>query len=270
MTQRTLASVLAVLLLAAPAAADISFIGSACNSASPNGTFSVTLPGGLQADDLIICAFAVGDSPGADTDLSATGYTEMADQAQTADTNDTEMWTGYRFFVGGDTACPTSGTFTAIGGTNASNTACVMVFRGVATVAQGGPFDGAGAGANGQDSSNANPGSADHSAAAGNWAFIAGSTGHTGGATAAYTAPTNYTTNFAQDPHDDTVDVLIGVGYREDAIADPEDPGAMTAANIGTAANNSWLAITAILKAAPAVTCTAGLNMTLLGVGGCP
>lgn len=259
----------ALLLLAAPAWADITFVGSAENSASPNATFSVTLPGGLQADDFIICAFAVGDSPGADNNLAASGYNEIADLANTADTGDVELWVGGRYFVGGDTTCPASGTFTAIGGTNASNAAIVLVFRGVATVAQGGPTDVTSTTDNGQDTSDANPPSIDTSGAAGIWTVILGATAHTGGATAAFTNPTGYTTDAIDRPHDDSADVLVGGGYKT-SPSDPEDPGVFTAANIGTAANNSWAAVTIALKPAPAPTCTAGLNMTLLGVGGCP
>lgn len=244
--------ILTALLIAEPASAAISFIGSACNSVSPNGTFSVTLPASLQADDFIVGVFAVGDSPGADNILAVTGYTKLGDQVNTAVTNDVEMWTGYRFFVAGDTAMPTTGTFTALGGTNASNAACVMVFRGVATAAQGGPFTGNTIGANGSASSNPDPAANDAGAGAGDWVVIVGGTSHTGGATGAFTAPTGYTTNFVQRNHDDTVDVLIGMGYRSSGAGNPENPGVMTAANIGTAANNSWAAITITLKEAPA------------------
>jgi hypothetical protein len=139
----------------------------------------------------------------------------------------------------------------------------------VASAAQGGPFDTASDGATGIDTSDANPPSHDWTGAAGVWTVIVGATGHTGGATATYTAPANYTTNAVTRNHDDTVDVLMGAAYRT-APADPEDPAMWTAANIGTAANNSWIAGTVSLKPAPAVTCAAGLNLTLLGVGGCP
>jgi len=255
---RLLAAGLAVLLAATPAFAAITFLGSSCNSVSPNGTFSVSLSGGslsgvtLQDNDLIVGMFAVGDDNLADQDIAVTGYTEVHDLASLADTEDTQLWTGYRYFVAGDTQMPTTGTFTALGGTNAANAACVMVFRGVATAAQGGPFTTASQPATGQDSSNADPASI--ATVAGNVVVIAGATGHTGGVTATYTAPSGYTTNFAQIAHNDTVDVLIGMGYRTAGLSNPEDPGVMTAATIGTAANNSWAASTMALKEAPAST----------------
>lgn len=262
-------ALLALVLLAAPAQAAISFVGSACNSASPNATFSVALPGGLQADDFIICAFAVGDSPGADNNLAANGYNELADLANTADTGDIELWVGGRYFVGGDTTCPATGTFTAIGGTNASNAACVLVFRGVATVADGGPTDTATTTDNGQDTSDANPPSINTSGTAGIWTVVVGATAHTGGATATYTAPTGYTTNFDQRAHNDNADVLIGMGYNS-GPSDPEDPGTFTAATVGTAADNSWAAATIALKAAPEPACTPDLSGLLGVMRGCP
>jgi hypothetical protein len=227
----------------------ISFVGSAVGSASPNGTFNVTLPVGCQADDLILVAFAVGDSAGADNDLAVNGFTEVSDLSITTDTNDTEMFVGYRYFVNGDTQVPASGNFTALGGTNASNAAVVMVFRGVATAADGGPFSTTATTATGIDTSDADPPSI--ATAATDWIVIAGATGHTGGATAAYTAPTNYTTNFAQRAHNDTVDVLVGMGYRSSGFSNPENPGVMTAATVGTASANSWCATTMALKEAP-------------------
>jgi hypothetical protein len=56
-----------------------------------------------------------------------------------------------------------------------------------------------------------------------------------------------------QISHNDTVDVLVGMGYNE-APADPENPAAFSAANIGTASANSWCAVTMSLLPAPPVT----------------
>ena len=43
----------------------ISFIGSAENSSSPNTDTTVTLPGGMAQDDLVIVAQAIGDNDNA-------------------------------------------------------------------------------------------------------------------------------------------------------------------------------------------------------------
>lgn len=248
MMRRLLIAALVWMQMAGPAMAGISFINSASNSVSPNGTMSVAMPASCTTGDLLLGAWTVGDSPGANTDITVTGFTELADLSSTADTNDTELYVGYRYVQSGDTqGMPSTGTFTSIGGTNASNAAVVMCFRGVKT---GTPTDTATSTATGENTSNADPPSHNWSGASGVWTVIVCATGHTGGATGAYTAPANYTTNFVQRNHDDTVDVLIGMGYRTNP-ADPEDPAVCTAANIGTAANNSWNAVTISLAEAP-------------------
>jgi hypothetical protein len=80
---------------------------------------------------------------------------------------------------------------------------------------------------------------------------IIGATGHTGGATASYTNPANYTTNPAVRAHNDTFDGLVGMGYRLSGYSNPENPGVFTAATIGTAADNAWAAITLALERKP-------------------
>jgi hypothetical protein len=226
----------------------ISFVGSAVNSSSPNTGTSVNVSGiGIQANDLILVAAAVGDT--ANNGLAAPtegGYSRVPGVAATLysnDVNDTNLDLYYKIAAGSETAV----SFGAVGGTNASNAAVVMVFRGVDTTT---PFDTNANTATGISTSNADPPSHDHSGTAGIWTVIAASTGHTGGATASFTFPANYTTNAAQRAHNDTIDVLVGMGYRTNP-ADPEDPAAFTAATIGTAADNAWAAVTMSLKEAP-------------------
>lgn len=231
-------------------ALSISFVASAGNSASPNGTFNITIPAACDAGDFLVVGFAVGDTAGADNNLAVNGFTEISDQVNTADTQDIELFTGYRFMLGTDTQIPISGNFTALGGTNASNAAVMMCFRNVKSVADGGPFDTAATPQVGQDTTNADPPSHNWSGAAGVWTVIVGAGAHTGGVTATYTAPANYTTDAVTRNHDDSNDVIIGMGYRTNP-ADPEDPAVWTGANIGTAANNSWAAVTISLAPAP-------------------
>jgi hypothetical protein len=237
-----------LLLTAAPAWAAISFVGSASNSASPTTDTVVTLPGGMSSNDLIIVAAMVGDT--ANNGLAAPtegGYTRIGSATIYAnDVNDVNLDIWYKFHNGTDTTV----TFADVGGTNASNAAVVMVFRGVST---GSPFDTTVSTASGIDTSNADPPSHDWSGASGVWTVAIGATGHTGGNTATYTAPTGYTTNFVQRAHNDTIDALIGMGYKS-SPSDPENPGAFTAATIGTAADNAWAAATISLTEAAAVT----------------
>lgn len=225
----------------------ISFIGSAVNSSSPNTGTSVDVSGiDIQANDLILVAAAVGDT--ANNGMAAPtegGYSRVPGVAATQyanDVNDTNLDLYYKVASGSETAV----SFAAVGGTNASNAAVVMVFRGVDAST---PFDTDATPTTGVSSSNADPPSHDWSGASGGWTVIAASTGHTGGATATFTFPTGYTTNPAQRAHNDTIDVLVGMGYNA-SPADPENPGALTAANIGTAADNGWAAVTMSLKLA--------------------
>lgn len=246
----TAVAALLLLLLAQPAQAAISFVGSAVGSSSPNTGTTVTLPGGMAANDLIVVVAGVGDT--ANNGMAAPtegGYTDALGASLYAnDVNDTNLNLYFKYHNGTDTTV----SFAAVGGANASNAAVVMVFRGVALEADGGPGDGtAPATVTGINTSDADPPSLDHTGAAGAWTVIVATTGHTGGATAAFTFPTGYTTNAAQRAHNDTIDVLVGMGYNT-APLDPENPGAFTAANIGTATDNGWAAVTVVLKEATA------------------
>lgn len=221
----------------------ISFIGSAAGDSSPNTNTTITLPT-LVANDLIIIMAAVGDTTNNGIPVP-TGYSRVPGVAATVysnDVNDTNLDLFYKKAVTGDSGATV--TLTATGGTNASNAGIAMVFRGVNTTT---PFDVNATTATGVSSSNADPPSNDHGNPAGVWTVLAASTGHTGGATASYTFPTGYTTNAVSRAHNDTIDVLAGMGYRTNP-ADPENPGALTAANIGTAADNAWAACTMALR----------------------
>lgn len=235
----------------------ISFIGSSSNSASPTTDTVVTLPGSMATNDLIIAVAVVGDT--ADNGLAAPtegGYTDVlgASDLYSNDVNDCNLDLFYKFHNGTDTTV----TFADAGGANASNAAVVMVFRGVALVVDGGPFDTTTVTATGINTSNADPPQIDHTGTAGVWTVIAGASGYGSSGGGTYTFPANYTTNAAQRTHNDTVDVIVGMGYNS-APADPENPGAFTAASVGTVADNAWCAVTMALKegaAPPAATGT--------------
>lgn len=226
----------------------IEYVAQAVQSASPNANTVLTLPtGSMRTGDFVLIAAAVGDT--ANNALAAPtegGYTDVVGSTLYADaTNDINLNAFYKFWNGTDTTA----TFTAVGGTNASNVAVCLVFRYVAAVSIGGPFRATTTTATGTGSSDANPPSI--ATTTGDCVVIIGASGHTGTATATYTNPTNYTTNAAQRAHDDTIDALVGMGYRLTGYSNPEDPGAMTAANIGTAANNAWAAMTIALEPTP-------------------
>ncbi len=226
------------------AQAAVSFVGSAINSSSPNTGTTVTLPAGIITDDLIIVVAAVGDT--VSNGMAAPtegGYTRIGSATiYSNDVNDVNLDMYYKFHNGLD---PTA-SFAAVGGANASNAAIVMVFRGVDPSS---PFDTTVSPTSGIDTSNADPPSHDWSGTAGVWTVAVGATGYNGTGTGTFTAPTGYTTDFAQRTHNDTIDVLVGVGYKS-SPSDPENPGAFTAATVGTAADNAWAAATISLKPA--------------------
>jgi hypothetical protein len=231
--------------------AGIFLVGSAVNSSSPTADTIITLPAGTVLNDLIICAASVADNT--DNGLDAPtegGYTDVlgASDLYSDDVNDVNLDLFYKFHNGTDTTA----TFLDVGGTNASNVVVCMVFRGVATVAQGGPFTTTTTTATGISTSDADPPSI--ATVTGDAVVIVGATGHTGGAGATYTNPTNYTTNAAVRAHNDTFDGLVGMGYRLSGYSNPENPGVFTAATIGTAADNAWAAITMALKPIPSLT----------------
>jgi hypothetical protein len=229
----------------------ISFIGSAVGSSSPTTDTALTLPGSMAANDLILVVAVVGDVT-VDNGLDAPtegGYTDVLGAGDLwsnfGGNNNANLDLFYKFHNGTDTTC----TFADVGGANASNAGVMMVFRGVKLVADGGPFDTTPNTATGTASSDANPPSHNWSGGSGVWTVAIGATGHTGGASATFTFPTGYTTDAAQRAHNDTTDALVGMGYNT-APSDPEDPGAFTAATIGTAANNGWCAVTLSLSPA--------------------
>lgn len=225
----------------------ISFIGSAVASSSPNTNAVLTLPGSMQANDLIILAASVADT--VNNALAAPtegGYTDVVGSTlYSNDVNDVNLNVFYKYHNGTDTTA----TCSAVGGTNASNVLVCMVFRGVALAASGGPFTTTSQTATGIDTSNADP--PQIATVTGDAIVIVGATGHTGGATASYTNPANYTTNAAVRAHNDTIDGLVGMGYRLSGYANPENPGVFTASTIGTATDNAWAAVTMALKEAP-------------------
>lgn len=258
---------IAALLWPLQSYAAISFIGSAEGSSSANTDTTVTLPGSMAVNDLILIACGIGDNDAVDQNMAivTTGYTEVVELlGNNAGTQDVNFLVAYKFHNGSDTTVVCDALSA---GTDAAVAAVVMVFRGVATVAQGGPFDVTSTSTTGNGFS-PDPPSIDWSTA-NTWVVIAGGSGHTLGGAGTYTFPTNYTTNAIDRGHDDTSDVTVGMGYRT-APSDPEDPGVMTHSGSNDTTNFTWAAVTLALKEFVAPACTAGLNLTILGVGGCP
>jgi hypothetical protein len=223
----------------------ISYQQKASNGAANAGPVTVTLTSTPAADDLILVHYCDGDT--ADNAMPAiSGYTDVGSSELYANgsSNDCNSRSYYRYSNGTETSvvCPDTG-----GGTNDGVSAAVMVFRGVALAANGGPFSTAAVTATG--TGNANPDPPSIATATGDVVVIMGSAAQATAGT--ITPPTNYTTNAVLGSAGaDTISSRAGMGYRTSGYGNPENPGVFTYS--GSAAGDSWTAVTLALKEATA------------------
>ena len=224
----------------------ITFVGGAVNGAINGANVTLTFPGGVLENDLVIVAYAVGDNDSLDFDMLmvTAGYTEVAD-LHADDAQDTDIGVFWKVMA----ATPdTSAQVTGRGGADAAVAAVCQIFRGVDTST---PMDVTPTTATGINSNIPNPPSIDHLTPAGVWTVAAGAFGHTSGAAVTVTPPTSYdTVNDQLRSQDDTSDVTVAMAYRE-TPADPEDPGVFTP-SIADNVAHSWCAVTIALRPAVA------------------
>ncbi|MEO0215666.1 MAG: hypothetical protein ABIL14_01445 [candidate division WOR-3 bacterium] len=237
----------------------ISFVGSASGFASDGGDVTITLPAGIQENDLVIVGYSIGDGDNVDFDMAllTSGYTKVADLFSD-DTNDTNL--GVFWKVMGATP-DTSVVCDGQGGLNASVAGVCMVFRGVDTTT---PMDVTPTTSTGINTFNPNP-PAISWVTSGSWTVIVGANGHSRGSTGTYTFPTGYTTNALSRGADDNYDTTIGIGYNPNPAL-PEDPGVM----IHSGTDNgmfSWCAVTLALRPASGSAPVELRTLSLLGVG---
>lgn len=243
----------------------ISYIGGAVNSAINAGSVSVTLPGSMQVDDLILLAWSCGDDDFTQPTLamSTAGYTELTSSTLSADggtAGDGNLAVFYKFHNGSDTTAVTAASGT---GTDSSNAVALMVFRGVATVAQGGPLAIAIQTASGTTSGDADPPQVSTFDEATSWVVAIGACSSPSATDPVPTAPTNYTTNAQlRSSAAETFRAGVGMGYRSGA-SDPENPGVFS-----SAANGAWCAATVVLLPAPDL--VKARLLSLRGAGGGP
>ena len=223
----------------------ISRIQGASNQAINAGSVSVTISA-PAVNDLILVAWSCGDDDFTQPTLAMTssGYTELTTSTLSADggtAGDGNLAVFYKFSDGTETSVVTAASGT---GTDSSNAVAVQVFRGVATVAQGGPLEISIATASNTTGGDPDPPQVSTFTESTSWVAIAGAS--SGSGAAAYTAPTNYTTNAVlQDANTETFRAAVGLAYRSGA-ADPENPGVFNGAHTG-----AWCAATMVLKEAP-------------------
>jgi len=221
-------------------------IGGTQGGTNNAGAITLTLPGSMNVNDLIIVAFGVGDDDFTQPTLAMTtaGYTELTTSTLSVDggtAGDGNLAVFYKFHNGSDTTavCAAAGT-----GTDSATCAGLQVFRGVATVAQGGPLEIAIQTATGASGGDPNPPQVSGFTEATSAIVIAGMVA-SATAPLTLTAPTNYTTNAVNGTGTDTFSGSMGLAYRLTGAADPEDPGVF--ADSGTGAG--WCAATLVLKA---------------------
>ena len=229
----------------------ISYFGQASGSANNAGSVSVTLPASMAVNDLIIVCWSCGDDDFTQPTLAMTtaGYTELTTSTLSADggtAGDGNLAVFYKFHNGSDTTAVTAASGT---GTDSSNAVALMVFRGVATVAQGGPLEIAIQTASGTSGGDPNPPQVSTFTEATS-AIVICAAMSVATAPLTLTAPTNYTTNALSVGATDAFSATAGLAYRLTGAADPENPGVF--ADNGTGA--AWCAATLVLLEAPPVT----------------
>ena len=241
-----LALLLALVGLGGSAEAAITFVGSA-TAASTNGgptTVDLTTITGLAQNDIVIVGCGVGDTDDTDHDMTMTtsGYTEVADLFAD-DVNEAQL--GVFWKIMGATPDTSAVCADPGAGNNAGQAVVAMAFRGVDQTT---PMDVTPTTATGVNTNIPDPPSVDHNNPSGVWTVVVGTFAHVGGPTVTVTAPTNYTTNAADDTANDTIDVTTGMGYYT-TPADPEDPGAFTP-SIADSVDDSWATATIALRPA--------------------
>jgi hypothetical protein len=235
-----------LLALATPSYATIAFVASASNGGAGSTDLTVTLPtASMQAKDFIIFIYTIADADNSDLDVvcNTGGYTEISDLFGDG-TEDANLGVYWKFWDGVETTVVGEGS---TGGTDTSLAGIVLVFRGVALVSDGGPFDTTETEATGTTTGDADPPSIDWTGS-GTVIVIAGAAAHIAG-TSSFTAPTGYTVNaVTRAGTNDTADATAAGAYRLNP-ADPENPGAFDHA----AAATGWAAVTMALKDEPRV-----------------
>lgn len=224
----------------------ISYVGGqTAGRANPSAALQVTFAftGGTDATpsagDLVIVCAVTGSAAGnpAMAVTTPTGYTNLGQLNQSAQTNDTSLDVSYKFMP------PTPDTTVTIPGTGNNAFAeaySIQCFRGVDHTT---PMDAAAVSAGNTGTGRPDPASITP-VTAGAWPVICG-----GGAAATganYTAPANYVTNFLTSSGADTTDAMVGSGYRSDWSSGAENPAAYTGGTTGS--TDSWCSYTLALR----------------------
>jgi hypothetical protein len=223
----------------------ITFQQATSNGAVNAGPVTATFTSTPTAGDLILVYYVDSSTSDKAPTLTSGGYTDVSDPSSSEQyangTSDTNARGWYKYAVGNETnvvGADMSGTADGV-------SIVAMVFRGVASAAQGGPFSTAPVLAT-PNTSNGNIDPASIATAPGDVVVLmAGAAAATLGT---FTAPTNYTTNAELGVVGaDTTDGVAAMAYRDTGLSNPEDPPAWSMS--GT--SHSSTGITLALKVAP-------------------
>jgi hypothetical protein len=224
----------------------ISFQQSKGAGATNAGPVTATFDATPAAGDLILVYYVDSSTSDKAPTLTTGGYTDVSDPSSSEQyangTSDTNARGWYKY---------SDGTETNVVGADMVGTAdgvsiAVMIFRGVASAAQGGPFSTAPVLAT-PNTTNGNIDPAQIATASGDVVVLMA------GAAAAilgtYTAPANYTTSALLGVTGaDTTDGVAAMAFRTSGYSNPENPAAWSMS--GT--SHSSTGITLALKEAPA------------------
>jgi hypothetical protein len=218
----------------------ISFVGGASAHALNGANPSATLPGTIAQDDLVIAVVSHNDTALDSTmAMSTAGYTKVAD-LYANDANDANVGVFYKYMG----ATPdTTAVAQGVGNTSNETNIAVLVFRGVKTVANGGPFAATATTATGINGANPDPPSISFTDS-GVWTVIAAGNAFPSGTTT-FTLPTGYTTNAQQDSAAETAGSGGAVIGYSSSPTSPENPAAITSSAGDTTC--SWAAVTMAL-----------------------
>lgn len=230
--------------------AGIFVVGTVAGSATNGDDVTLTLPTCLE-NDLVVVAGNIPRQSDIDVTMTTSGYTEVADIAETGDSNDVNLGVFYKKMG----ASPdTTAVFN--GGNDASDgvSAVAVVLRGVDTTT---PMDVTATTATGVNSVDPNPPSIDYSDTNA-LILVAMGTGHALGATHGHTMPQYYMGVTACG--NDTRDSAVSLAWLGKHLAsDPENPtqgyevrdqGNGSAGTVQV--TNSWAAVTMALRKAAA------------------
>lgn len=226
----------------------ISLVGTAFNTAANGGSCTVTLPGGLAQNDIVlVCGGHGNDTGSSNASISTSGYTQLDQQSVAGTVNGVIAWKRMG-------ASPDA-TVTGTGGGDTSNGVAyvAMVFRGVSTTTA---IDATTIGLTGHSSQpNSDPITTATNAAAVITAFVVETT------RTVNTTPTGYI-DTVQAASGDTKEASAAAAWRTVSPVGSENPAPWI---LDSGISRDWVAFTVALRPSTAVFDDASISATGTG-----